>query len=45
MSTALTVDVRDEVAVVTLDVPGALVNTFTRAVRDEVVTLARPARP
>jgi 3-hydroxyacyl-CoA dehydrogenase/enoyl-CoA hydratase/3-hydroxybutyryl-CoA epimerase len=39
MSTALTVDVRDEVAVVTLDVPGASVNTFTRAVRDEVVTL------
>ena len=39
MSTALTVDVRDEIAVVTLDVPGTPVNTFTRAVRDEVVAL------
>jgi 3-hydroxyacyl-CoA dehydrogenase / enoyl-CoA hydratase / 3-hydroxybutyryl-CoA epimerase len=39
MSAALTVDVRDEIALVTLDVPGATVNTFTRPVRDEVVAL------
>ncbi len=39
MTGALAVDVRDEVAVVTLDVPGAPVNTFTRAVRDELVAL------
>jgi 3-hydroxyacyl-CoA dehydrogenase/enoyl-CoA hydratase/3-hydroxybutyryl-CoA epimerase len=39
MSPVLTVDVRDEVAVVTLDVADAPVNTFTRAVRDEFVAL------
>jgi 3-hydroxyacyl-CoA dehydrogenase / enoyl-CoA hydratase / 3-hydroxybutyryl-CoA epimerase len=37
--TALTVDVREGVAIVTLDVPNAPVNTFTRAVRDEFVAL------
>ncbi|HWZ60561.1 MAG TPA: fatty acid oxidation complex subunit alpha FadJ [Gemmatimonadaceae bacterium] len=36
---ALTVDVHDGVALVTLDVPGSAVNTFTRAVRDEFVAL------
>jgi len=36
---ALTVDVQESIAVVTLDVPGAPVNTFTRAVRDEFVAL------
>ena len=36
---ALTVDVSDGVAVITLDVPGAPVNTFTRSVRDEFVAL------
>ena len=39
MTPVLTVDVRDEVAVVTLDVSDAPVNTFTRAVRDEFVAL------
>ena len=39
MSAVLTVEVRDEVAVVTLDVAGAPVNTFSRAVRDEFVAL------
>ena len=32
---ALTIDVRDTVAIVTLDVHGSPVNTLTRAVRDE----------
>ncbi len=36
---ALTVDVRDDVALVTLDDPGASVNIFTRAVREEFEAL------
>jgi 3-hydroxyacyl-CoA dehydrogenase / enoyl-CoA hydratase / 3-hydroxybutyryl-CoA epimerase len=36
---ALTVDVSEGVAIVTLDVPGAAVNTLTRGVREEFVTL------
>jgi 3-hydroxyacyl-CoA dehydrogenase/enoyl-CoA hydratase/3-hydroxybutyryl-CoA epimerase len=36
---ALTLDVSDGVAVITLDVPGAPVNTLSRGVRDEFVTL------
>jgi len=36
---ALAIDVRDTVAIITLDVQGALVNTLTRAVRDEFVVL------
>jgi 3-hydroxyacyl-CoA dehydrogenase / enoyl-CoA hydratase / 3-hydroxybutyryl-CoA epimerase len=35
MSPTLSLDVRDGVAVVTLDVPNATVNTFTRLVREE----------
>jgi len=35
MSSTLSLDVRDGVAVVTLDVPNAAVNTFTRLVREE----------
>ena len=35
MSQSLSVDVRDGVAVVTLDMPNAAVNTFARPVRDE----------
>jgi 3-hydroxyacyl-CoA dehydrogenase/enoyl-CoA hydratase/3-hydroxybutyryl-CoA epimerase len=35
MTTALTTDVRDGIAVLTLDVPNAPVNTFARAVREE----------
>ena len=36
---ALTTEVRDGIAVVTLDVPGAPVNTFTRSVREEFASL------
>ena len=36
---ALTTEVRDGIAVVTLDVPGAPVNTFTRSVREEFAAL------
>ncbi len=39
MTSALTVDVRDGIAVVTLDVPNASVNTFARSVRDEFAAL------
>lgn len=39
MANALTVDVHDTVAVITLDVPGAPVNMITRAVRDEFTAL------
>jgi 3-hydroxyacyl-CoA dehydrogenase / enoyl-CoA hydratase / 3-hydroxybutyryl-CoA epimerase len=39
MAPALTIDVRDTVAIVTLDVHGSPVNTLTRAVRDEFVAL------
>jgi 3-hydroxyacyl-CoA dehydrogenase / enoyl-CoA hydratase / 3-hydroxybutyryl-CoA epimerase len=39
MTTALTTDVRDGVAVVTLDVPNAAVNTFARSVREEFAAL------
>jgi 3-hydroxyacyl-CoA dehydrogenase/enoyl-CoA hydratase/3-hydroxybutyryl-CoA epimerase len=39
MTSALTTDVRDGIAVVTLDVPNAPVNTFARSVRDEFATL------
>ena len=35
MTTALTTDVRDGIAVLTLDVPNAPVNTFARSVREE----------
>ena len=35
MTPALTTDVRDGIAIVTLDVPNAPVNTFSRSVRDE----------
>ena len=37
--TALTTEIRDGVAIVTLDVPNAPVNTFSHAVRDEFTTL------
>ena len=36
---ALTTEIRDGVAIVTLDVPNAPVNTFSRAVRDEFAAL------
>jgi 3-hydroxyacyl-CoA dehydrogenase / enoyl-CoA hydratase / 3-hydroxybutyryl-CoA epimerase len=36
---ALTVDVSDGVAIITLDVPGAPVNTLSRAVREEFIPL------
>ncbi len=39
MTSALTTDVRDGIAVVTLDVPNAPVNTFARSVRDEFTAL------
>jgi len=39
MTSALTTDVRDGIAVVTLDVPNAAVNTFARSVRDEFAAL------
>ena len=39
MTSALTTDVRDGIAVVTLDVPNAPVNTFARSVRDEFAAL------
>jgi 3-hydroxyacyl-CoA dehydrogenase/enoyl-CoA hydratase/3-hydroxybutyryl-CoA epimerase len=35
MTTALTTDIRDGIAVLTLDVPNAAVNTFARSVREE----------
>ena len=35
MTTALTTDIRDGIAVLTLDVPNAPVNTFARSVREE----------
>jgi 3-hydroxyacyl-CoA dehydrogenase/enoyl-CoA hydratase/3-hydroxybutyryl-CoA epimerase len=35
IETALRVDVRDGIAVITLDIPNAAVNTFTRGVREE----------
>ena len=35
MTTALTTDVRDGIAVLTLDVPNAPVNTFARSVREQ----------
>jgi 3-hydroxyacyl-CoA dehydrogenase/enoyl-CoA hydratase/3-hydroxybutyryl-CoA epimerase len=38
-STALTTEVRDGIAVVTLDVPNAPINTFARSVRDEFSVL------
>jgi 3-hydroxyacyl-CoA dehydrogenase/enoyl-CoA hydratase/3-hydroxybutyryl-CoA epimerase len=39
MTSALTTEIRDGVAIVTLDVPNAPVNTFSRAVRDEFAML------
>jgi len=39
MTSALTTEVRDGIAVVTLDVPNAPVNTFARSVRDEFAVL------
>src|SRR5688500_3045290 len=36
---ALTTEVRDGIAVITLDVPNAPVNTFTRQVREELAAL------
>ena len=39
MTSALTTDVRDGIAVVTFDVPNAPVNTFARSVRDEFTAL------
>ena len=39
MTSALTTEVRDGIAVVTLDVPNAPVNTFARSVRDEFTAL------
>jgi len=39
MTSALTTDVRDGIAVVTLDVPNAGVNTFAGSVRDEFTAL------
>src|SRR4029079_11232893 len=39
MMPALTTEVRDGIAIVTLDVPNAPVNTFSRAVREEFATL------
>ena len=39
MTTALTIDVRDGIAVVTLDVPNAPVNKFARSVREEFAAL------
>src|SRR5687768_2905134 len=39
MTTALTTDIRDGIAVITLAVPGAPVNTFTRSVREEFASL------
>jgi 3-hydroxyacyl-CoA dehydrogenase/enoyl-CoA hydratase/3-hydroxybutyryl-CoA epimerase len=36
---ALTVEVRDDIAIVTFDLPDASVNTFTRAVREEFAAL------
>src|SRR5688572_21643558 len=39
MTTTLSTVVRDGIAVITLDVPNAPVNTFARAVREEVVTI------
>ena len=39
MTSALTTDVRDGIAVVTLDVPNAPVNTFARSVREEFTAL------
>jgi 3-hydroxyacyl-CoA dehydrogenase/enoyl-CoA hydratase/3-hydroxybutyryl-CoA epimerase len=39
MTSALTTDVRDGIAVVTLDVPNAPVNTFARSVREEFAIL------
>ena len=39
MTSALTTDVRDGIAVVTLDVPNAPVNTLARSVRDEFTAL------
>jgi len=39
MTTALTTDIRDGIAVITLDVPGAPVNTFARSVREEFASM------
>lgn len=39
MTTALTMDIRDGIAIVTLDVPNAPVNTFARSVREEFARL------
>src|SRR5512138_1291868 len=39
MTAALSTEIRDGVAIVTLDVPNAPVNTFSHAVRDEFTTL------
>ena len=39
MTTALTTDIRDGIAVITLDVPGAPVNTFARSVREEFASV------
>src|SRR6476659_6884758 len=39
MTSALTTDVRDGIAIVTLDVPNAPVNTFARNVREEFTAL------
>ncbi|HUQ84514.1 MAG TPA: fatty acid oxidation complex subunit alpha FadJ [Gemmatimonadaceae bacterium] len=39
MTAALTTDIRDGVAVVTLDLPNAPVNTFARSVREEFAAL------
>ena len=39
MTPALTTTVRDGIAIVTLDIPNAPVNTFTRGVREEFATL------
>ena len=39
MTAALTTEIRDGIAIVTLDVPNASVNTFSPAVRDEFTTL------
>jgi len=39
VASALTTDIRDGIAVVTLDLPNAPVNTFTRSVREEFAAL------